>query len=162
MILALGLSAACGSDEPDAEPSNRGGGESTGQTSVRNVFIEPSYASDCTVQVDAPAQLSFTAINDSSTEDETLSEISTPAASRVEIDAPPEALTLSPESSIAAGQPVANPDDADAPAQSFSVWMVDLDPGVEPGQSVPVTFTFERAGEITLPVSVDGCPTQSN
>ncbi len=162
VVLVLGLSTACGADDPETGSSSRGGGATSGETSVANVFIAPAYAIDCALQVDAPAQLSFTATNNSSTEEESLSEISSPAASRVEIAAPAQALTISPESSIAAGQPVENVQDADAPDQPFSVFMVDLDPGIEPGRSVPVTFTFERAGEITLPVAVDGCPTQSN
>lgn len=162
IVLALGVSTACGSDDPDPGSSNRGGGEGSGQTSVENVFIAPAYAIDCALQVDAPAQLSFTAINDSSTEEETLSKISTPAASRVEVDAPADALTIAPEASIAAGQPVENVEDADAPDQPFRVFMFGLDDSVEPGRSVPVTFTFERAGDITLPVAVDACPTQSN
>lgn len=162
MVLALGLSTACGADDPDPGSSNRGGGQDSGQTSVENVFIAPAYAIDCTLQVDAPAQLSFTAVNDSSSEDETLSEVSTPAASRVEIVAPPQALTIAPGSSIAAGQPVENVEDVDAPDQPFRAFMFGLNDSAEPGKSIPVTFTFERAGDITLQVAVDGCPTQSN
>ncbi|MDV8003057.1 hypothetical protein [Rhodococcus sp. IEGM 1408] len=162
MVLALGASGACASDNEEMASSNRGGGEQDGQTSVENVFIVPAYMISCELQVDAPAQLSFTAINGSATEEETLSMISTPAASSVEIDAPPEALTIAPEASIAAGQPVENLDEPTAPDQPFSAFLVGLDDGVVPGTSVPVTFTFERAGDITLNVAVDACPNQAN
>lgn len=161
LVLALGASTACGSDEPEPDSSNRGGGETDGQTSVENVFIVPAYAIDCSLQVDAPAELSFTAINDSSSEGETLSEITSPAAARVEIDAPADALEIAPESSIAAGQPVENLEDADAPDRPFRAFVVGLDDSAEPGKSIPVTFTFERAGDLTLQVAVDACPTQS-
>lgn len=161
MALALGVSTACSSDDPEPDSTNRGGGETDGQTSVENVFIAPAYAIDCSLQVDAPAQLSFTAVNDSSTEAETLSEITSPAAERVEIDAPAGALEIAPESSIAAGQPVENVEDADAPDRPFRSFMFGLDDSAEPGKSIPVTFTFERAGDITLQVAVDACPNQS-
>lgn len=141
--------------------SNRGGGEQAGQTSVENVFIVPAYEVTCTLQVDAPAQLSFTAINGSATEAETLMSISTPAADSVDIDATAEALTIAPEASIAARQPVENVDEPTAPDQPFSVFLVGLDESVAPGKSVPVTFTFERAGDITLNVGVDPCPNQA-
>ena len=39
--------------------------------------------------------------------------------------------------------------------------MFGLDDSAEPGTSIPVTFTFERAGDITLQVAVDACPNQS-
>lgn len=161
-VLALGALAACGSDDANMSSTNRGGGEESGQTSVENVFIAPAYAVTCELQVDAPAQLSFTAINGSATEVETLSSISTPAADSVEINAPSEALRIAPEASIAAGQPVENLDEITAPDQPFSVFLVGLDESVTPGKSVPVTFTFDRAGDITLNVGVDACPSQVN
>lgn len=53
-----------------------------------------------------------------------------------------------------------NLDEITAPDQPFSVFLVGLDEGVAPGKSVPVTFTFDRAGDITLNVGVDACPSQ--
>lgn len=159
MVLALGASAAC-SNEADTASSGRGGGQESGETSVENVFIVPATALTCGMEVDEPAKLSFTAVNDSSTEQEMLSSISTPAAESVEIDAPLEALTIGPEDSIAAGQPVPNADDPAASDQPFSVALQGLGESVEPGTSFPVTFAFKRAGDITLNVPVDACPVQ--
>jgi copper(I)-binding protein len=156
--LAVAIVAGCSTDDADSESSNRGGGESSGQTSVNNAFIVPAYTLSCVLQVDAPAQLTFTAVNGSTTESETLSDISTPAASTVSIDASKAQLEIAPGTSIAAGQPVQNLEESTAPDEPFTVTLQGLEQGVEPGKSFPVTFAFEREGDITFNVAVEACP----
>lgn len=158
--LALTLSG-CGTDEPDKGSSNRGGDGQSGDTSVENAYIVPAYTLSCALQVDAPAQLSFTATNNNSVTDETLSQISTPAASSVEIKAPAGALTIAPGATIAAGQPAVNLDERAAANDQVSVSLLGLNADVVPGRSAPVAFTFERAGEIEFNVAVEACPAQS-
>jgi copper(I)-binding protein len=115
----------------------------------------------CALQVDAPAQLSFTATNEDSIGDETLSQISTPAASYVEIEAPAGALTIAPGATIAAGQPAVNLDEPPDVNEQIAVSLLGLSADVVPGKSVPVAFTFKRAGEIEFNVAVEACPAQS-
>lgn len=161
IVLSLGLNA-CGTDDPDESSSSRGGGKSSGETSVENVFIVPAYTENCAIQVDGPAELKFTATNNSSTETETLAGISTPIAETVEIDATEATRTIGPGETIAGGQPVENLDAPRAPDEPFPVMLIGLDESAAPGVSVPVSFTFQRAGEITLEVGIDACPTQAN
>jgi copper(I)-binding protein len=164
LIAAAGLAltlGGCGTDDPDKGSSNRGGDGQSGDTSVENAYIVPAYALSCALQVDAPAQLSFTVTNNNSVADETLSQISTPVASSVEIEAPAGALTIAPGATLAAGQPAVNPDEPAAVNDQVSVSLLGLTEGVVPGESVPVAFTFERAGEIEFNVAVEACPAQS-
>lgn len=147
--------AAC--DDSESQPPAE-----HAETSVHNAYIVPAYDTSCVLQIDAPAQLSFTAANTSSTTTETLKKISTPAASAVTITAPIGALHMQPRSVIAAGQPIENTDQPAAPDAPFTATLRGLDTIVGPAQSIPVTFEFERAGTITVDVAVDACPTQTN
>lgn len=140
--------------------SERSDRDERGDTSVENAFIVPAFDTACVLQINAPAQLSFTATNNSSTTTEQLQTISTPAASAVSITAPVAGLTLAPHTSIAAGQPVQNTSGSAAPDQPFAVSLRGLRETVQPGKSVPVTFEFTRAGSISIDVAVDACPTQ--
>lgn len=147
--LALTL-IACGDDESSpVDPK---------ETSVENASIIPAFDTSCALQIDAPAQLSFTATNNSSTTVETLLDISTPAASDVEITAPAQGLRMRPQTSISAGQPIQNTDEPTAPDQPFAVSLRGVKDPVQPGRSVPVEFQFERAGSLTVDVAVDACP----
>ena len=159
-LAATALALAGCTDDSDPGSSNRGSGNSVAETSVDNAYIVPSYALSCALQIDAPAYLSFTATNTSSTETEVLQDISTPSAASVSIAAPPTALQMGPMTSLAAGQPLNNLDQPAAPDTPIKVSLETLDPSVEPGKSFPVTFDFERAGTLTLNVPVEACPTQ--
>lgn len=152
----------CSSDDPATSSSNRGGDEASGETTVENVFIAPAYTLACVLQVDAPAQLTFTATNQSSSETEVLTSISSPAAETITIQTANDNLDIAPESRIAVGQPVENIDNPDAPDEPVFAVMEGLTDAIQPGLSVPVTFTFERAGDLTLDVAVDACATQTN
>lgn len=166
---AMVLITGCGSDDDRAMSNNRDSGTDHGQTSVQNAYIVPAYRASCALQRDAPASLSFTAINDSPAESERLLDISTPAAASVSINVAPSALRMPPRTAIAAGQPRANPDphpsEHPGPSatfgQPFSVTLIRLADTVEPGRSFPVTFGFERAGELTVDVAVEACPAQT-
>ncbi len=152
----------CGGDEPNINSSNRGANDGNGETTIENAFIAPAYTLSCVLQVDAPAQLSFTATNSGSLETETLLSISTPAAESVTIEAPDGALEIKPKQSIAAGQPVENVGDPAGPDLPFFAVMRGLSEEIQPGKSVSVTFSFDRGGDLTFNVPVDACPTQGN
>jgi copper(I)-binding protein len=146
--------------EPDIDSSNRGSGTDTETTSVENAYIVPQYkGQSCAIQVGASAQLSFTATNNKSGESERLTGISTPAADDVRI-APTSTVEIPPRSSIAAGQPVENLRDAEAPDRPFTVTLEGTNDRIQPGTSVEVTFLFDRFGELKLNVPIEACPRQ--
>ncbi|PYE12732.1 uncharacterized protein DUF461 [Williamsia limnetica] len=152
--LAIALSG-CSENQSDntAEPAD---------TSIDNAYIVPAFDQSCALQTNAPADLSFTATNNSSTITETLQRISTPAAADVTITAPDSVLAMEPQSSIAAGQPVENTNETAAPDEPFHVTLHGVKNTLQPGKSVPVAFQFERAGTLTINVAVDACPTQKD
>lgn len=144
------------SEESVPRSSNRGSGSATDDTSVENAFIVPSYEpGNCAMQVDAGGAMRFTVTNNSPTENERLLGLSTDAAApaRVTADA-----AIPPESTVSFGEPNAelNAGDANRPP----VELDRLAPDLVPATSTDVTFHFERAGDVTLPVPVEACPLQ--
>jgi hypothetical protein len=156
----LFVAAACG-EEGVIENSARGSGGSSGETAVRDAYIVPALEpGTCVIQRDGTAQLHFTVTNSSSRDSERLTEISTPAAGAVELPAP-GMFEIAAQASLAMGQPIEQPDDPQAPDQPLPAAAVQqLDESARPGTSVPVTFVFERAGEVTFNVPVESCPAQ--
>jgi len=163
-VAALSVAlVGCGDNEDnDLDSSNRGGDGVAGETSIENAFIIPAYLGSCVLQVDAPAPLTFTVTNNNELETERLLDISTPAAETVTLTGPDGGLEIAPQARVAVCQPVENINQPDAPDQPYLAVLEGLTDDVEPGKSVPVTFTFARAGELTFNVGVDACPTQVN
>jgi hypothetical protein len=161
MTVALTLPMLTGCmPTPDIDSSNRGSGTDTDATSVENAYIVPRFkGTSCAIQVGDSAQLSFTATNNRSTESEKLTGITTPAAETVRI-APTSTLEIPPRSKIAAGQPVENLDDVNAPDRPFTVTLENINDRVQPGTSVEMTFQFDKFGELNLNVPIEACPTQ--
>lgn len=152
------MSAGCGDDDVARDSSNRGAGTTTESTSVENAFIVPEFArGQCAIQVGDSADLRFTVSNTRSTEAERLLAISTPAADTVRIS-PNATLEILPQTTIAAGQPVENLDNPDAPDEPFTVTLEGLKDGVTPGKAVGVTFEFEKFGPLQMQVSIEACP----
>lgn len=148
------------SPEGAIDSSNRGSGADTETTSVENAYIVPQFrGTACAIQVGDSAQLNFTATNHGTTESERLTAISTTAAENVQI-APTATLEIPPRSSIAAGQPVENLDDAAAPDKPFTVTLQGTNDQIQPGSSVEVAFRFDKAGVLKLDVPIEACPTQ--
>ncbi|MFE3447000.1 hypothetical protein ACFXNW_28540 [Nocardia sp. NPDC059180] len=164
-LAALLLAAGCGADDdaPGKSSSHAAGSEArAGPITIRNVHIVPAVASGtCVIQVDDPSQLSFSVVNNSATTSDRLVAIDTPAAEAVRIQATPEQLTLRPETSLAAGQPVEQVTPPSAPDAPITVLLDQPADWVQPGKHVDMTFTFEKAGGVTFGVPVDSCPTQS-
>ncbi len=152
---ALLLVQGCGEDsEPDS--SNRGSGSDTTGTAVENAHIVPQFvAGECAIQVGGIADLRFTATNNRTVGDERLLAVSTDAAKVVRMT-PASGLMIEPGKRIAVGEPSTTPT-AVAP-QPPTVTLDGLDRDARPGTSVTVTFTFQRAGDMTMRVPLEACP----
>ncbi|MBX7450380.1 hypothetical protein GR927_20530 [Mycolicibacterium sp. 3033] len=152
----LTLLAGCSSEDDAALRSpNRGTGSTTEDTTVENAYIVPAFVPGrCALQLDAGAALRFTVTNNRETESEKLLAVSVDSAGEARVPASPD---IPPTSTIAYGQPT-GPD----AAQTLAAVRVDrLDPGLKPAMTTDVTFSFERAGDVTIPVAVEACPAQT-
>lgn len=137
-----------------------------GSVELRNVHIvhptDPQYS----LEAGGDAVLAFTAVNESETDPVTLTGISTEFAGSVSIGDEAGGTTIAPRSSLSAGtstEDAAGASEAesqtesktDAPSDLVLVVLEDLNEGVRPGLTIPITFTFENAGEVTVPTPID-------
>lgn len=152
------LAAGCSDDDDAALRSpNRGTGSTTQDTTVENVYIVPAFLpGQCAIQLDAGAAMRFTVTNNRDADSEKLIGVSTDAAQAIRLPATTE---IPPKATVAYGQP--HPGDPGGSRTMAPVRMDGLDPGVRPATTADVTFHFDRAGDITLPVPVEACPVQT-
>jgi copper(I)-binding protein len=154
MVLAVG----CGAEEVDN--SSPGVETQTDGTSVENPSIVPNAApASCVVEVGDVAEIKFTATNNRHNEPERLMSISTEIADAVQI-IPGPGVPIPAGMSISAGQPIEQPASQQALDQPVTVTLQAVNQTVEPGRSVPVTFQFEKFGDLTMDVPVEACPAQ--
>ncbi len=159
VIIAAVASATSGcGEDPQFGSSNRGSGSETERTSVENAFIVPTFLPGrCAIQMDTGAEMRFTVTNGRPTESERLLSVSTSASSDGAI---PSGVDIPAESSVSFGQPTTAA--VDAGGTVSAVQLGRLAPNLKPGMSTSVTFHFDRAGDIDMPVPVEACPTQEN
>lgn len=154
-LLAV-LTAGCGSDV-DVESSNRGSGSDSQATTVTNAYIVPTFVpGSCALQIGDVATMRFTITNNRTVKTERLLAVSTNAAERVSL--PAAATHPIPSAGTLAVGRASN--DTSAAATVAAVTLDGLRRNVHPAMSVPVTFTFNEAGQITVQVPVEACPTQ--
>ena len=151
---ALALTTAGCGDAEMGLSTNRGSGSFTEETTVQNAFIVPEFVPGrCAIQTGTGAILRFTVTNNRSIDAERLTGISTGVAEQVDV----QPVEIPVESTVGFGEP-------SIPAQGGgtvpAVPLGELDPGVKPAMTADVTFQFEQAGEITIPVPVEACPRQ--
>lgn len=155
VVLAVVL-AACGRN-PAVDSSNRGANSKAEPTSIQNAYIVPAFVpGNCAIQVGKGAELRFTVVNSRPLQPEQLLTVSTEAS---EVQIPFDRLAIPSRSTVAFGQPGAA--QADAGGRVAPVLITRLDPDIKPGMHVDVTFHFEQAGDITMPVPIEACPTQA-
>ncbi|KUI37005.1 hypothetical protein AU195_16720 [Mycobacterium sp. IS-1496] len=156
LVAAVTLAGTACGGEPETGSSNRGSGSDTESTTVENAFIVPAFLPGrCAIQVDTGAKMRFTVTNNHPSEDERLVGLSTNATVNGEIVS---GVDIPRESSVGFGQPSAPA--VDAGGEVPAVELGELAPTVRPGMSASVTFRFDRAGDIEMPVPVEACPTQ--
>jgi hypothetical protein len=155
MALAF-IVSGCGDGSEMGLSTNRGSGSLTEGTTVENAYIVPSFLPGrCAIQFGAGAKMRFTVTNGSSTEAERLLSVSTNVAHEADTTS---GVVIPVRSTVGFGQPSAS--SVDAGGTVSAVQLGGLDPSVRPGMSANVTFHFDRAGDITLPVPVEACPRQ--
>jgi len=133
---------------------------------LRNVHVVYPNSAEYSLEPGGNAVLAFTAINNNEDTPDKLTKISTDYAQSVTLGDKTGGLEIAPqtalvadlpgedaaESAEAAGQSAG---DADAPTDVVLVTLNNLKEGVRPGLTFPVTFEFEKAGNVTVSVPVD-------
>lgn len=152
-VLALPMTA-CGNEEQGLS-TNRGSGSLTEGTTVENAFIVPTFLPGrCAIQLDTGAKMRFTVTNSRPTEAERLLGVTTNVAQNADIES---GVEIPADSTVGFGEPTSPTVGArELPA----VQLGELDPNLKPGMSANVTFQFDRAGDIMMPVPVEACPRQ--
>ncbi|AOW95070.1 hypothetical protein BFN03_15475 [Rhodococcus sp. WMMA185] len=140
-----------------------------GSIALRNVHVVFPNSEEYSIEPGGTAVLAFTAVNLNESVADTLTAITTDFAESVTIGTATGDQEIAPQTSLAAGLPAQDfaesaeartqsDESADAPTDLLLVTLDDLNEGVRPGLTFPATFTFEKAGDITVSVPVDAGP----
>ncbi len=132
-----------------------------GVVAVRDVRVQfPTSAEASSYPAGANAPLLFTIANSGTAADELIS-VSTPAATQVNVQG---SRTLPGGTALVSGPSTVAPSSTDAPSSTagatpgrLTAELSNLTQDVKPGLTIAVTFTFAKAGPITVPVPV-GAP----
>lgn len=151
---------ACGagqvSQTADQVAAVNGNFAEVGNISLRNVHVVYPQTEEYSIAAGGKVELGFIAVNNSPADADTLTSISTTAASSITVGEEPGGTEIAPLTALGAGTPVDNQiDDPGIPLQFIVVELNGIGEEVRPGLTVPVTFTFEEAGDVQLLVPVD-------
>ncbi|WP_051399937.1 copper chaperone PCu(A)C [Haloechinothrix halophila] len=154
----LATVAACGEDPITNEPPHPVGSHSDkGPIKLRNVYLAQPAGGRYEPGQDT---VGFLTITTTAERRDRLVSVNSPVAKRIELrwdrdcDGDPQhvdALPLLPEGTV----PEANRGGATGHAPYF-LHVVGLTKSIPAGTTVPVSFEFARAGEVTMPVKVHG------
>ena len=143
-----------------------GNNAEVGSIALRNVHVIYPNSEEYSIEPGGTALLGFTVVNLDTRTPDVLTDISTEFASSVNA----EEIEIAPQSSVIAGESTetARLDESPQPAQTqetppdapsiATVELVGLNELVRPGLTVPVTFSFAEAGDITVSVPIDAGP----
>lgn len=131
-----------------------------GDISLRNVHIVYPNSAEYSLEPGGKVALAFTAINENESKADRLAKISTDKAKSVTIAGEVGGRIIEPQTAMGAGVPdvTVTDDGKELETDLVAVVLNDIAEGVYPGLTVPITFTFERAGDITVQVPVDAGP----
>jgi hypothetical protein len=125
-------------------------------TVVKQAVVAPQYDGDsCALPVDARADLRFVVENLRPAHVERLLAISTGAASMVVLS-DQQGLTIRPAVASSTGRSVGGGPRRDERPVLLAA-LQGLRAGIRPGQSIPVTFHFERGGDLHVSAPVLPC-----
>jgi hypothetical protein len=142
-----------------------------GTIALRNVHIIYPDSEEYSIEPGGTALLGFTIANLDGYRDDVLTGIETefagsvtgaddiaiPALGSVVAGVSPETTDLL-ETVDESPQPTSPEDTPIVPAAVETVELIDLKEGVRPGLTIPFTFSFKEAGDVTLSVPVDAGP----
>ncbi|MGN5238187.1 MULTISPECIES: hypothetical protein [unclassified Rhodococcus (in: high G+C Gram-positive bacteria)] len=167
--------SACGAGQitqtSDQVAAINGTNTDAGSLALRNVHIIYPDSEEYSIEPGGTALLGFTIANLDGYRDDVLTGIETeyagsvtgadnitiPALGSVIAGVSPETTDLL-ESVDESPQPTSPEDTPVVPATVETIELVDLKEGVRPGLTIPFTFSFEEAGDVTLSVPVDAGP----
>ncbi|EID72130.1 MULTISPECIES: hypothetical protein [Rhodococcus] len=146
-----------------------GNSADVGSIALRNVHVVYPNSAEYSLEPGGTAVLAFTAINNNEDTPDKLTRISTDFAQSVTLGDKAGGLEIAPQTALVAGQPGEDAEasadaagqtdeSADAPTDVVLVTLDGLKEGVRPGLTFPVTFAFEKAGDVTVSVPVDAGP----
>ena len=156
-VLAL---SACGAGQISQTATQvsavNGNSADIGDISLRNVHVVYPQTEEYSIEAGGKVELGFIAVNNSPANADTLTRISTTAASSITVGEEPGGTEIAPLTALGAGTPVNNEaTNPDIPLQFIVVELNGIGEEVRPGLTVPITFTFEDAGDVELLVPVD-------
>lgn len=131
-----------------------------GTISLRNVHIGYPDSDEFVLEEGGRAELLFTAINEDQVTPDRLTGIETEAATEVVFEgtAAASGVEIPALTSLTGGLPVGSIAEPDADSAYVEVVLEGLSDDVRPGLTVPMTFTFENAGDVVVDVPVDAGP----
>ncbi|MGB3770161.1 MAG: hypothetical protein WBF79_09845 [Rhodococcus sp. (in: high G+C Gram-positive bacteria)] len=133
-----------------------------GDIVMRNVHVAYPTSEDYNLEPGGRAELIFTAINTSETTPDRLTAIETEGAAEVVLTGPfgGTSIEIPAQAAVASNVP-ANQDPGNPKgSESVKAELEGLSESVTPGLTVPVTFTFEQAGDVVVSVPVDPGPVE--
>ncbi|MGZ8177111.1 hypothetical protein ACXVUM_04205 [Williamsia sp. SKLECPSW1] len=165
---------ACGagqiSQTAGQEAAVNGNAAGVGQLALRDVHIVyPKVNADDAFVNGGPFEMAFLISNNSAYQDDTLESISVPGGGSATITGsralpatkslragqPSQLLTAAPAASVAESAEGSAGNSADPSENRITVTLTGMGTKVRPGLTVPLEFTFQRAGKITVRVPVD-------
>ncbi|HEY6749013.1 MAG TPA: copper chaperone PCu(A)C [Mycobacteriales bacterium] len=154
--LATGLLAGCGAPQQVIQSGTGGSNGQIGHVLLRNVYIENPPVTGYPAGSDVTVRL--TLLNQADRPDAltgVTSDVAADAEIQADADCDGTAETV-PSLALPAQLGLSSPPNRAGPNRAgYSVRLTDLRVGIVQGGSVPITFTFRRAGSITLPTPVD-------
>ncbi|WP_072803096.1 hypothetical protein [Rhodococcoides yunnanense] len=152
--------AACGagqvSQTADQVAAVNGNFADVGNISLRNVHVVYPQTEEYSIEPGGKVELGFIAVNNSPANPDKLTRIATTAASSVTLGEEPGGTDIAPLTALGAGAPADTKlDDPLIPLQLIVVELNGIGEEVRPGLTVPITFTFEEAGDVEVLVPVD-------
>lgn len=156
-VLAL---TACGagqiSQTADQVAAVNGNSADLGSISLRNVHVVYPQSEEYSLEPGGNVELGFLAINNNPGITDKLTRVATTEATSVTIVGEPGGREIAPQTALGAGAPADTQlDDAAIPLELIVVELNGISDEVRPGLTFPVTFTFEKAGDIAVQVPID-------
>jgi len=152
-------------------PAINGSNVDAGSIALRNVHVIYPNSEEYSIEPGGTAQLGFTIVNLDPYIGDELTGISTDFAQSVtgaELEIPPQSSVIAGASETTAdliegAEELPDPDSTGetpfpTPAAIETVELVGLSEGVRPGLTIPVTFSFAEAGDITVSIPIDAGP----